>query len=137
VEEVVDFPVWRISTVVLSVWPELTSLLASQIKDTIGSATLQSRRFKAEFVERRNLLPELVAAPTYNINTGELDYDPAIFDPESIIGKRDVALPLPKKPSFQEAFRDNILFDPFSFGWYLMPSPKQTSAGIRFFKITG
>ena len=88
-------------------------------------------------MERGNLLPELVAASTYNINTGELDYDPAIFDPESIIGKRDVALPLPKKPSFQEAFRDNILFDPFSFGWYLMPSLKQTSAGIRFFKITG
>ena len=77
-----DFPVWRISTVVLSVWPELTSLLASQNKNTIGSATLQSWRFKAEFVERGNLLPELVAASTYNINTGELDYDPAIFDPE-------------------------------------------------------
>jgi len=68
VEKVVDFPVWRISTVVLSVWPELTSLLASQNKNTIGSATLQSWRFKAEFVERGNLLPELVAASTLHQN---------------------------------------------------------------------
>jgi hypothetical protein len=53
----------------LSVWPEFTSLLASQNKNTIGSATLQSWRFKAEFVERGNLLPELVAASTYNIES--------------------------------------------------------------------
>ena len=81
----------------LSVWPEFTSLLASQNKNTIGSATLQSWRFKAEFVERGNLLPELVAASTYNINTGELAYNPAIFDPETRIWTGG-------KPSSQEAF---------------------------------
>ncbi len=96
------------------VWPELTSLLASQIKKTSGSATRQSRRFMADFVGRRDLLSELVAASTYNINTGELAYDPAIFDPESRIGRRDIALPLQKKPSFQEAFRDSLLLGPFS-----------------------
>jgi hypothetical protein len=110
----VGFPVSRLSTVVWSVWPELTSLLASQVKKTSGSATLQLRRFMADFMERRNLLPELMAASAYNINTGKLACDPAIFDPESRIGKRDVALPLQKKPSFQEAFRDSLLLGLFS-----------------------
>jgi|TARA_B110000438_G_scaffold301126_1_gene355206 hypothetical protein len=36
-----------------------------------------------DFVGRRNLLPELMAASTYNINTCEIGYDLAIFDPFS------------------------------------------------------
>ena len=55
-------------------------------------------------MERRDLLSELMAASTYNINTGELAYDPAIFDPETRIWTRDVKPPLQKKPSSQEAF---------------------------------
>ena len=58
----------------------------------------------ANFVERRNILPELMAASSYNINTGELSYDPTIFDPETRIWTRDVEPPLQKKPSSQEAF---------------------------------
>ncbi len=58
----------------------------------------------ADFVERRDLLSELMAASTYNINTGELAYDPAIFDPENRIGRRDIALPLQKNLRFKRRF---------------------------------
>ena len=71
---------------------------------TIGIAKLQSRRFIADFVERRNILPELMAASAYNINTGDLSYDLAIFDPETRIWTRDVEPPSQKKPSSQQAF---------------------------------
>ena len=71
---------------------------------TIGIAKLQSRRFIADFVERRNILPELMAASAYNTITGELSYDLEIFDPETSIWTRDVELPSQKKPSSQQAF---------------------------------
>ncbi len=65
----------------------------------IGIAKLRSRRFIADFMERHNIFPELMAASAYNINTGELAYDPTIFDPETRIWTRG-------KPSSQEAFLD-------------------------------
>ena len=74
------------------------SLPAGQSTDKIiGIAKLQSRRFIADFMERHNIFPELMAASTYNINTGELAYNPAIFDPETRIWTGE-------KPSSQEAF---------------------------------
>jgi uncharacterized protein involved in exopolysaccharide biosynthesis len=70
----------------------------------IGLAKLQSRQFMADFMERHNILPDLMAASAYNVDTGELSYDPTIFDPETRTWTRDVAPPLQKKPSSQEAF---------------------------------
>ena len=75
-------------------------------KKAIGIAKLQSRQFMADFMERHNIIPELMAASAYNANTGELSYDPTIFDPETRIWTRNVKPPLQKKPSFQEAFLD-------------------------------
>jgi uncharacterized protein involved in exopolysaccharide biosynthesis len=70
----------------------------------IGIATLQSRQFMADFVERHNIIPELMAASAYNVNTGELSYDLTIYDPETRIWTRDVEPPLQKKPSSQQTF---------------------------------
>jgi hypothetical protein len=70
----------------------------------IGIAKLQSRKFMADFMERHNILPDLMAAESYNINTGELSYDPTIFDSETETWTRDVNPPLQQKPSSQEAF---------------------------------
>ena len=73
-------------------------------KKAIGIATLQSRQFLTNFMGRHNIIPELMAVSAYNINTGELSYDPTIFDPETRIWTRDVKPPLQKNPSSQEAF---------------------------------
>ena len=73
-------------------------------KKTIGIAKLQSRKFMADFMERHNIIPELMAASAYDVNTGELSYDPTIYDPETRIWTRDVEPPLQNKPSSQEAF---------------------------------
>ena len=70
----------------------------------IGIAKLRSRKFMADFMERRNIIPELMAVSAYNVNTGELSYNPTIYDPETKIWTRDVNPPLQKKPSSQEAF---------------------------------
>ena len=70
----------------------------------IGIAKLQSRQFMADFMERHNIIPDLMAVSAYNVNTGELSYNPTIYDPETRIWIRDVEPPLQKKPSSQEAF---------------------------------
>jgi capsular polysaccharide biosynthesis protein len=75
-------------------------------KKTIGIAKLQSRKFMADFMERHNIIPELMAASAYDVNTGELSYDPTIYDSETRIWTRDVEPPLQNKPSSQEAFLD-------------------------------
>jgi uncharacterized protein involved in exopolysaccharide biosynthesis len=75
-------------------------------KKAIGLAKLQSRKFIADFMERHNIIPELMAASAYDVNTGELSYDPTIYDPETRIWTRDVEPPLQNKPSSQEAFLD-------------------------------
>ena len=81
------------------------SLPAAESSDkAIGIAKLQSRKFIGDFIERYNIIPELMAASAYNVNTGELSYDPAIFDPETRTWIRDVEPPLQNKPSSQEAF---------------------------------
>jgi hypothetical protein len=75
-------------------------------KKTIGIAKLQSRKFMADFMERHNIIPELMAVSAYNVNTGELSYDPTVYDPETRIWTRGVEPPLQNKPSSQEAFLD-------------------------------
>lgn len=55
---------------------------------TIDTATLaleiaRSRRFISEFAARRNILPDLMAAESWSLATGELSYDSDIYDPES------------------------------------------------------
>jgi len=71
---------------------------------SISIAKLQSRKFMADFMERHNIIPELMAVSAYNVNTGEVSYDPTIYDPETRIWTRDVEPPLQAKPSSQEAF---------------------------------
>lgn len=71
----------------------------------VGIATLQSREFMAEFMERHNnILPDLMAIQSYDSSTGDLVYDPVIFDSQTGVWTRNVEPPLQKKPSPQEAF---------------------------------
>ena len=82
----------------------ITLPAGASTEKAIGIAKLQSRKFMADFMERHNIIPDLMAVSAYNVNTGELSYNPTIYDPETRIWTRDVNPPLQKKPSSQEAF---------------------------------
>ena len=69
----------------------------------IGLAKLQSRQFLAGFVERHNILPELMAAESFDWITEELSYDKKIYDVDEQIWTRKVRAPLESKPSAQES----------------------------------
>lgn len=72
----------------------------------LGLALLESRTFIGEFVNRRNLLPELMAAQSWNRSTGQITYDDDIYDFEIKKWVRDVGPPLEPKPSLLEAHEE-------------------------------
>ena len=69
----------------------------------LGMALLTSRDFIGNFVERRQILPELMAAKSWNISSRELVLDADIYDPESRSWVREVDPPLLPEPSLLEA----------------------------------
>ncbi|WP_198678577.1 Wzz/FepE/Etk N-terminal domain-containing protein [Pseudidiomarina marina] len=50
---------------------------------TIAIETLTSRKFLTQFVEKHDILPELVAVESWNPQTGLLEYNHDIFDPDT------------------------------------------------------
>jgi uncharacterized protein involved in exopolysaccharide biosynthesis len=70
----------------------------------ISLAKLQSRQFLAGFVERRGILPDLMAANTFDWISGEVGYNENIYDIDEQIWTRSVQAPLTDKPSPQEAY---------------------------------
>lgn len=69
----------------------------------VALALLESRQFLGDFVERRQILVDLIAAKSWNSDSGRLEYDESVYDLETSTWVRDVDLPYHPKPSRQEA----------------------------------
>ena len=77
-------------------------------KAQLGIQLMQSRAFISDFVDRRELLPDLMAVESWNIKTNKVAYDPDIFNEDDNVWTRDAEAPLLPKPSGQEAFKEFI-----------------------------
>ena len=71
----------------------------------LGMALMTSRGFIADFVERRELLPELMAVEDWDISSGELTFDAELYDPQSGTWAREVEAPFQPEPSTLEAVK--------------------------------
>ena len=71
----------------------------------LGMQLMKSRAFIGAFVERRNILPELMAVESWDTGSGEIVFDPESYDAESKIWVRDVKPPKSPAPSAQEAHK--------------------------------
>jgi uncharacterized protein involved in exopolysaccharide biosynthesis len=69
----------------------------------LGMALMTSRGFIGEFVERRKIMPELMAVDAWNLQTDEVSYDPEVFDATTGEWVREVEAPFKPKPSSLEA----------------------------------
>ena len=80
-------------------------------KIALGLEVLKSRKFIAEFVERRDILVPLMAARDWDSGSGELTVDSDIYDVDSKTWVRNVSAPRTPQPSLQEAYQEfrNIL----------------------------
>lgn len=74
-------------------------------KAQLGMQLMQSRAFISDFVTRRELLPDLMAVESWNVQTNKTAYDPDIYDDSNNVWTREIEAPLLPKPSDQEAFK--------------------------------
>lgn len=63
---------------------------------------LRSRAFLADFAERRKIAPDLVAVDYWDMSTGEVVYDSAIYDAASQNWVREVSPPRQQEPTTWE-----------------------------------
>ncbi|SOU39723.1 Wzz/FepE/Etk N-terminal domain-containing protein [Pseudoalteromonas carrageenovora] len=73
-------------------------------KTQLALEVLKSRKFVASFIEKHNILPDLMAVESWDIDKGVL-YDPEVYDSSSKKWLRDVEAPRIAKPSDQEAYK--------------------------------
>ncbi|MFY8298522.1 Wzz/FepE/Etk N-terminal domain-containing protein [Pseudoalteromonas sp. SS15] len=73
-------------------------------KTELAVTVLQSRRFLSEFIEKRDILPDLMAAESWNLSTDQVFYNPLLYDAQTKEWIRVVDKPLLPKPSIQEAY---------------------------------
>ena len=72
----------------------------------LGMQLMKSRAFIGDFVERRDILPELMAIESWEAGSGELVFDVEVYEPSSKTWVRDVGLPKRPQPSLLEAHEE-------------------------------
>jgi len=66
---------------------------------------LKSRRFTYDFIEKHNILADLMAVKAWNIKNNTITYDESLYIMEDDKWVREVVFPLQSKPSMQEAYK--------------------------------
>jgi uncharacterized protein involved in exopolysaccharide biosynthesis len=72
-------------------------------KTALAIEIIKSREFFAKFVEKHNILPDLMAVKEWDLSTNSVTYDAEIYMPTNDEWLRQVQPPKQAKPSMQEA----------------------------------
>lgn len=67
---------------------------------------LKSRKFIGSFIQKHKLLPNLMAAESWNALENKVIYDPKLYSIDSQEWVRAASFPYESKPSLQEAFKE-------------------------------
>lgn len=78
----------------------------SSNKAQLAIEVLKSRQFTSDFIQKHNILADLMAAESWNIQTNTVVYDSEIYDAENDKWVREVDAPFKPKPSMQEAYKE-------------------------------
>ena len=78
----------------------------SSDKSALAIEVLKSRKFTSEFIERHNILLDLMAAESWSYEVNAIAYDDDIYDTKTNSWVRDVEFPFKPKPSLQEAYKE-------------------------------
>ncbi|MBQ4799507.1 LPS O-antigen length regulator [Pseudoalteromonas sp. MMG006] len=74
-------------------------------KSQLAIEILKSRQFTSNFIQKHNLLPNLMAVESWDLSTNTLTYDPDVYDPANNTWLREVKAPKQAEPSLQEAYK--------------------------------
>ena len=87
----------------------------------LGMQLMKSRAFIGDFVERRDILPELMAVESWDGGSGDIIFDPDDYDADTAkLGSVTLSLPKRPKPSALEAHKA------FSWIFFGVSEDKQT-----------
>ncbi len=75
-------------------------------KTQMALEVLKSRQFTSDFIQKHNILPDLMAAKTWNRETNTVIYDEELYIAEQNKWIRKVELPFKPEPSMQEAYKE-------------------------------
>lgn len=78
----------------------------SSNKAQLAIEVLKSRQFTSDFIQKHNILTDLMAAESWDMQTNTVIYDSEIFDAENNKWVREVKAPFKPKPSMQEAYKE-------------------------------
>lgn len=74
-------------------------------KTQMALEVLKSRKFTSEFIQKHNILPDLMAVKSWNLVTNTLSYNTEIYNPQNKNWLRAVKAPKKSEPSMQEAYK--------------------------------
>ncbi|MGE6810755.1 MULTISPECIES: Wzz/FepE/Etk N-terminal domain-containing protein [Pseudoalteromonas] len=77
----------------------------SSNKAQLAIEVLKSRQFTSDFIQKHNILPDLMAAKTWDMQTNTVVYDSEMYDAQNNKWLREVEAPFKPEPSMQEAFK--------------------------------
>ena len=78
----------------------------SSNKAQLAIEVLKSRQFTSDFIQKHNILTDLMAAESWDMQTNTVIYDSEIFDAENNKWIREVKAPFKPEPSMQEAYKE-------------------------------
>lgn len=78
----------------------------SSEKSKLAIEVIKSRKFISQFIERHDLLVDLMASDGWSYNSNTISYDEKIYDVERKVWTRDVEFPKTQKPSEEESFKE-------------------------------
>ncbi|ARD21654.1 Wzz/FepE/Etk N-terminal domain-containing protein [Shewanella japonica] len=75
-------------------------------KTQMAIEVVKSRKFTSEFIQKHQILADLMAAEKWNMESDSLVYDPEVFDMDNQKWVREVKAPFKPEPSMQEAYKE-------------------------------
>ena len=75
-------------------------------KTELAIEVLKSRQFTSEFIQKHNILTDLMAAEKWDRDTDKIIYDPELYNEQTNNWVRDVEPPFKPEPSMQEAYKE-------------------------------
>lgn len=74
-------------------------------KTELAIQVLKSRQFTSDFIQKHNILPDLMAAKKWDRDADKLIYDSEVYDAQTKTWVREVKPPLKSEPSMQMAYK--------------------------------
>ncbi|QYJ79922.1 Wzz/FepE/Etk N-terminal domain-containing protein [Shewanella acanthi] len=75
-------------------------------KTQLAIEVLKSRQFTSDFIQKHNILAELMAAEKWDRENNKIIYDPELYNEPNNTWVREVKAPLKPQPSMQEAYKE-------------------------------